>query len=368
MAEAEAQLEEAKTLAELALANGVLKKAPARGPSLPAHPALSRAIGCDLVKKASKRKNRFLLCLPGFLSQTSAGEIGELAQMNTTTPVLYINHPQGRFKLFGSIVFPKTSYLSMKIASKEIMCEDHFESLIVFSKVYWVGKKEENESEKPLPLPDCIKLSRDDPAVKADFEFVGGAGLHSELAEQEPPVGVKEGEKEEVKHDSEGAQQQNEADPGATRTSARTKGERRRYHEDLDEVSEDDGASEGNEPMLNSGLIKLQASNVDPAKASTPWDTFFGSQSGQQSVPTSKASVPKKRKSAANPLEPSTGKEDEPNLSKKGTSKATKKLKQQNTEAWEAPADSSGEPQPSRASGRAKPKVKYVELSDEDED
>ena len=54
---------------------------------------------------------------------------GSLAQLDTKTPVMYVDFPAGRLKLFGTLCFPKAKYLALRFGPKEVLCEDVFESM-----------------------------------------------------------------------------------------------------------------------------------------------------------------------------------------------------------------------------------------------
>ncbi|PQM41669.1 DNA-binding protein RHL1 isoform X2 [Prunus yedoensis var. nudiflora] len=57
----------------------------------------------DILKK-SERKNRFLFSFPGLLAPIGGGKIRAFKDLDTKNPVLYLDFPQGRMKLFGTIV------------------------------------------------------------------------------------------------------------------------------------------------------------------------------------------------------------------------------------------------------------------------
>ncbi|KAI5311384.1 hypothetical protein L3X38_000306 [Prunus dulcis] len=57
----------------------------------------------DILKK-SERKSRFLFSFPGHLAPIGGGKIRALKNLGTKNPVLYLDFPQGRMKLFGTIV------------------------------------------------------------------------------------------------------------------------------------------------------------------------------------------------------------------------------------------------------------------------
>lgn len=55
---------------------------------------------------------------------------GTLAQLDSPNPVMYIDLPQGRLKLFGTLVFPHQKYMVLKLGAGEALAEDLFESLV----------------------------------------------------------------------------------------------------------------------------------------------------------------------------------------------------------------------------------------------
>ena len=44
--------------------------------------------------------------------------------------MLYIELPEGRLKLFGTLVFPKNRYLVLRFGQKDIVCEDVLENMV----------------------------------------------------------------------------------------------------------------------------------------------------------------------------------------------------------------------------------------------
>lgn len=55
---------------------------------------------------------------------------GVLAQLDTQTPVMYLDFAGGRLKLFGKLTFPKNKYMVLKAGSKDVLCEDCFDMLV----------------------------------------------------------------------------------------------------------------------------------------------------------------------------------------------------------------------------------------------
>jgi hypothetical protein len=58
-------------------------------------------------------------------------------------------------KLFGTILYPKNRYLTLQFSrgGKNVLCDDYFDNMIVFSESWWIGTKEENPEEARLDFP-----------------------------------------------------------------------------------------------------------------------------------------------------------------------------------------------------------------------
>ena len=112
----------------------------------------------SLYKKSSAKKARYAMLFPGQLSAIKEGKIGEMREMHTQSPVVYLDFGVGRMKLLGSIVRPtSTRYFTLNAKSKDRMnLEEWFDSVIVFPSWYWIGTREENPEEKPLPMPEAL--------------------------------------------------------------------------------------------------------------------------------------------------------------------------------------------------------------------
>ncbi|KAH0456199.1 hypothetical protein IEQ34_014106 [Dendrobium chrysotoxum] len=171
--------EEKKRLRSLAVSKKILRRSPANA-SAPLEPskAVVKLQGRDIVKRG-QRKSRYLFSFPGLIAPLTGGKIGDLADLATKNPVLYLEFPQGRMKLFGTHVYPKNKYLTLQLtkSAKGVTCEDVFESLIVFSEAWWIGQKEENPEEYQLEFPKDLKEGKD-----SDYDFKGGAGATYEEA------------------------------------------------------------------------------------------------------------------------------------------------------------------------------------------
>jgi hypothetical protein len=114
----------------------------------------------DIIKKGSGRKGRYLCVFGDRLRCMAGGKIGMLARLDTKNPVMYVDFGEGRLKFQGTLIFPNNKYISLRVGNKDVICEDIFECVIVFSDANWVGSKEENPTEKPLPFPQSLLARR----------------------------------------------------------------------------------------------------------------------------------------------------------------------------------------------------------------
>eukprot|EP00268_Persea_americana_P061091 TRINITY_DN767_c0_g1_i5.p1 TRINITY_DN767_c0_g1~~TRINITY_DN767_c0_g1_i5.p1 ORF type:complete len:434 (-),score=115.62 TRINITY_DN767_c0_g1_i5:986-2287(-) len=263
-------IEERKRLKSFAMSRNLLSNAPSKpiSPLTPSNLILKHQ-GRDIVKKG-QRKNRFLFSFPGLLAPVSAGKIDKLKDLGTKNPVLYIDFPQGRMKLFGTIVYPKNKYLTLQFArgGKNVTCEDCFENMVVFSDAWWIGKKDENPEEVQLEFPKQL-----DEGKHSDYDFKGGAGA---VSVEKPTVSKPRKEyvespspdtelKDDVSDDSGLLTRKAENDAMETtpvRQSARTAGKVLKYAESS---SEDNSA--GSDPVLSE--MKEERDNENDALKSS---------------------------------------------------------------------------------------------------
>ncbi|XP_050936153.1 DNA-binding protein RHL1 isoform X3 [Cucumis melo] len=170
------EIGERKRLKKLAFSNNILSETQAKPQAyLSPSATVLKHHGKDIVKK-SQRKNRFLFSFSGLLAPVSGGKIGELKDLATKNPVLYLDFPQGRMKLFGTIMYPKNRYLTLQFSKggKNVTCEDCFDNMIVFSDAWWIGTKDENPEEACLDFPKELTLGQ-----CGEYDFNGGAGVTS---------------------------------------------------------------------------------------------------------------------------------------------------------------------------------------------
>eukprot|EP00252_Welwitschia_mirabilis_P008939 TRINITY_DN21206_c0_g1_i1.p1 TRINITY_DN21206_c0_g1~~TRINITY_DN21206_c0_g1_i1.p1 ORF type:complete len:446 (+),score=128.45 TRINITY_DN21206_c0_g1_i1:262-1599(+) len=167
------ELQEKQRLRKLALRKKIISERKANSSdALKPSRAILNSDGKDIVKKG-QRKSKFLFAFPGLVAPVSGGKMGDLMHLDTQNPVLYVDFPQGRMKFFGTIIYPKNKYMILHFfrGSGNVVCEDSFDSLVVFSDVWWIGTKEENPEELQLEFPKEL-----DKEKHAEFDFKGGAG------------------------------------------------------------------------------------------------------------------------------------------------------------------------------------------------
>ncbi|KAI4986976.1 hypothetical protein ZWY2020_019606 [Hordeum vulgare] len=136
------EAEERKRLRSLAFSKGLLQRGETAAPraALPPSGAVALLHGRDIVRPRGQRRSRFLFSFPGLLAPAAGagGRVGELADLGTKNPVLYLEFPQ-----------------------------------IVFFEAWWVGTKEQNPDELKLEFPKELQNAAE------DVDFKGGAGAAS---------------------------------------------------------------------------------------------------------------------------------------------------------------------------------------------
>ncbi|KAK3134293.1 hypothetical protein QOZ80_6AG0547360 [Eleusine coracana subsp. coracana] len=285
-APADAEADERRRLRSLAFSNGLLQRgdpAATRKPLAPST-AVTRLQGRDIVRRGSQRKSRFLFSFPGLLAPVaSGGRIGELSDLGTKNPLLYLEFPQGMMKLFGTDVYPKNKYLTLQMtrSAKGVVCEDVFESLIVFSEAWWIGTKEENPQELKLDFPE--ELQND--AAAADCDFRGGAGAAvdeatgnipgKEIAEPLSPKFESDGDAYEDSDQKDENGTQTTSETPSVRQSSRTAGRTMKYTElssggDSSDSDNEIEVSEDVDEKMTSPTVKneSQSEDIKPADSS----------------------------------------------------------------------------------------------------
>ncbi|ESW24538.1 hypothetical protein PHAVU_004G139000 [Phaseolus vulgaris] len=188
---------ERKRLKSLAISNNILSETPASS-SVHLNPSsvVVKHHGKDIIKKSQRKSSRYLFSFPGLIAPLAGGKIGDLKDLGTKNPVLYLDFPQGQMKLFGTIVYPKNRYLTLQFpkGGKSVMCEDYFDNMIVFSDAWWIGRKDENPEEAKLDFPKELYEGH-----QAEYDFKGGAGAASVVNQGVPRTRIQRAEPESPK-------------------------------------------------------------------------------------------------------------------------------------------------------------------------
>lgn len=161
----------------------------------------------------------------------------------------------------------------MTKSSKGVVCEDSFDSLIVFSDAWWIGLKEENPEELQLDFPKEFIEQK-----SADCDFKGGVGGAPEEASGvtksvkeyiEPPSPDQDDMLVESNHTNK-QDTQNALEATPVRQSARTAGKTLSY---VDPDSGDDPiASDPSDASDHSGASDAEVSEEMDEKADTRSD------------------------------------------------------------------------------------------------
>ncbi|KAG2385018.1 DNA-binding protein [Vigna angularis] len=253
---------ERKKLKSLAFANNILSETPASSSVLlKPSSVVAKHHGKDIIKKSQRKSSRYLFSFPGLIAPLAGGKIGDLKDLGTKNPVLYLDFPQGQMKLFGTIVYPKNRYLTLQFpkGGKSVMCEDYFDNMIVFSDAWWIGRKDENPEEAKLDFPKEFYEGH-----QAEYDFKGGAGAASVVNQGVPRSRIQHAEPESPKTPSENELSYSELkledtkESGPSRQSTRTAGKSYKFAE----ISASDDSGE-NSPDISDHEEKVE--EVDTA-------------------------------------------------------------------------------------------------------
>lgn len=89
---------ERKRLKSLAISHNILSETPARS-SVQLNPSsvVAKHHGKDIIKKSQRKSCRYLFSFPGLIAPIAGGKIGDLKDLGTKNPVLYLDFPQVAF-------------------------------------------------------------------------------------------------------------------------------------------------------------------------------------------------------------------------------------------------------------------------------
>ncbi|WZZ29083.1 hypothetical protein YC2023_012484 [Brassica napus] len=67
-------------------------------------------------------------------------------------PVLYLSFPQGRMKLFGTILYPKNRYLTLQFfrGGKNVLCDDYFDNMKIMAILLLVDYRQREDVKEHI--------------------------------------------------------------------------------------------------------------------------------------------------------------------------------------------------------------------------
>lgn len=127
-------------------------------------PALLRkACDLDVVKRSSLRKGRVLAVFADYIKPVKGGKLGTICNLDSD-PYMDVAFPEGVMRFLGSFVFPANKYLSLNVGKKEVVCEDVFDSILLFCEVEWLPEGDASRKRKirdsDLDLPSSLLARR----------------------------------------------------------------------------------------------------------------------------------------------------------------------------------------------------------------
>jgi hypothetical protein len=121
---------------------------------------LRRCDGADIIKKNAARRKKYLFAFPGGVALAPGTRLGMLHGLDSSTPTLDIQYPEGRLRMYGVLVFPRNPMLTLKCSASKgrpVQCADTFETIILFSRWAWIGDEVSNPGDLPQPLPVSLR-------------------------------------------------------------------------------------------------------------------------------------------------------------------------------------------------------------------
>ena len=143
-------------LKRTAVKNGVMSREAGAGDSRSASevPLALRLDACNVIKKNSAKKIKFLFQLPSIFVPKGDDpvEIGSLRGLHSKHPEMLLKLPnEVVLKLRGCVIYPKKcSYINLAKVGYDVKVEDTFDSVIVWGEPEIVGSAE-SATRQPIP-------------------------------------------------------------------------------------------------------------------------------------------------------------------------------------------------------------------------
>lgn len=198
---------------------------------------LTRANAKDIVKRGSIRKGRVLCLFADSIRPMKGGALGVMKNLDTKCPFMDMEFPEGVVRFHGTLVFPKNKYLSLKVGSNDVLCEDVFESAILFSKVEWTGTDGTAGSSLPQSMIDRI-IHKTEEKEKDDDVPTQDSALENSSRRRSRGISLPKEEKEEEEKEEE-----NGASQGRRSSGRRASGSKRPKYNEQEEFVDLCGSS-----------------------------------------------------------------------------------------------------------------------------
>ena len=160
-AEASSRLEQAESSRRLdaAVESGVLQRDRAAAYEYPVlHPAKdlrAQTLDISAKPKTASRATKYLIALPGHLAPIDGGAgVGQIEKLDTANPELLLDfHGKGKLRLRGTVVYPRSPFLTLQRKGSTLLSDDAFDNVIAFSAAEWLDG---DGSGAPAALPESL--------------------------------------------------------------------------------------------------------------------------------------------------------------------------------------------------------------------
>ena len=150
----------------------------------------------NIVQRGSMRKGRVLCVFADHVKPVKGGRLGTIHNLDGD-PYMDVAFPEGVMRFRGSLIFPENKYLSLKVGNREVVCEDVFDSLLLFGEVDWLPEGNSARKRKIRRSADDLPESLLARKLHAAGDEKKGRRSSADLKEE------KEEEAEEKKHEQE---------------------------------------------------------------------------------------------------------------------------------------------------------------------
>jgi hypothetical protein len=117
----------------------------------------------NIVQRGSTRKGRVLCVFADRVKPVKGGKLGTIHNLDGD-PYMDVAFPEGVMRFRGSLIFPQNKYLALKVGNREVVCEDVFDSLLLFGEVDWLPEGDPARKRKirrsTEDLPESLRARK----------------------------------------------------------------------------------------------------------------------------------------------------------------------------------------------------------------